>query len=268
MGTPVSDQEVKSEIDARLERLEAAEGVRVLFAVESGSRAWGFPSLDSDYDVRFVYIRRPEWYLSIDLERRRDVLEVPVDAGIDVSGWDIRKALSLFAKSNPPLLEWLGSPIVYREILGLAERLRRLLPVFYSPHASAYHYLHMAQGNFREYLRGETVWLKKYLYVLRPLLAVRWVEQARGVVPMEFSTLLVTINGQAPLLADIQQLVERKRAGEELDRGPAIASISEFIASELSRLESFRPPRPDETPGLEPLNLLFRELIHCAWSAP
>lgn len=259
---------VKSEIGRRLERLEAAEDVRVLFAVESGSRAWGFPSLDSDYDVRFVYIRRPEWYLSIDLEGRRDVLEIPVDAGIDLSGWDIRKGLSLFAKSNPPLLEWLGSPIVYREILGLAQRLRHLLPVFYSPDASAYHYLHMAQGNYREYLRGHTVWLKKYLYVLRPLLAVRWVEQVRGVVPMEFSKLLVTIGGQTLLLADIQQLVERKRAGEELNEGPAIPSISGFVASELLRLESFKPPRSGERPDVEPLNVLFREILHRARPAP
>ncbi len=261
------DPMVRSEIGRRLERLEAAEDVRVLFAVESGSRAWGFASLDSDYDVRFVYIRRPEWYLSIDLERRRDALEMPVDAGIDLSGWDIRKALSLFAKSNPPLLEWLSSPIVYQEALGFAQRLRHLLPAFYSPNASAYHYLHMAQGNYREYLRGQTVWLKKYLYVLRPLLAVRWVEQRRGVVPMEFSKLLVTINEHTSLIADIQYLVERKRAREELNEGPAIPSIGEFIASELSRLESFKPPRSSGSRDLEALNSLFQEMLHRAWPA-
>ena len=100
----------------------------VLYACESGSRAWGFASTDSDYDVRFLYLRRPSWYLSIDLEARRDVIERPIDDELDVSGWDLRKALKLFLKSNPPLLEWLGSPIVYREEFPTAERLRALAP--------------------------------------------------------------------------------------------------------------------------------------------
>ncbi|MDO8433705.1 MAG: nucleotidyltransferase domain-containing protein, partial [Candidatus Binatus sp.] len=102
-------------IHQALESLEYAENMVVLLAVESGSRAWGFSSTDSDYDVRFIYIRRPEWYLSIDLENQRDVIEQPLADEIDLSGWDIRKALKLFHKSNPPLLEWLQCPVVYRE---------------------------------------------------------------------------------------------------------------------------------------------------------
>src|SRR5262245_24894997 len=121
---------MRQAIDDALRRLEDADDVRVLYAVESGSRAWGFASRDSDWGVRFVYLRRPSWYLSV--QRRRDVLEYPLDDGLDVSGWDVKKALGLFAKSNPPLLEWLRSPIVYREESSLAQTLRVLSARFFS----------------------------------------------------------------------------------------------------------------------------------------
>ena len=122
------DDQIINSIHQALDALERVEGVAVLLAVESGSRAWGFPSVDSDYDVRFIYIRRPEWYLSIDLENRRDVMERPLENEIDLSGWDVRKALKLFEKSNPPLLEWLQCPFIYRECFSLAAQLRELLP--------------------------------------------------------------------------------------------------------------------------------------------
>jgi predicted nucleotidyltransferase len=116
-----------------------------------------------------------EWYLSIDV--KRDIIERPVQDGLDISGWDLKKALLLFGKSNPPLLEWIGSPIVYLEQYSAVEGIRRLLPDYYSPAAYLYHYLHMARGNYREYLKGDVVWIKKYFYVLRPILAMKWIER-------------------------------------------------------------------------------------------
>ncbi|MFI5197690.1 MAG: nucleotidyltransferase domain-containing protein [Thermoanaerobaculia bacterium] len=204
------DEVIVEEVRRRLDQVETSEGVRILLAVESGSRAWGFPSKDSDYDVRFVYIHPPEWYLSVDAELRRDVIERPILDEIDLSGWEIRKALLLFAKSNPPLLEWLASPLIYSDTQTFAPRLRDLLPTYYAPNASLYHYLHMAQGNFKDYLRGDVVWVKKYFYVLRPLLAVRWIEQARGPVPMLFTDVLVTIADKPELVAEIETLRKRE----------------------------------------------------------
>lgn len=116
-----------------LKEIEARENVRIVFACESGSRAWGFPSSDSDYDVRFLHVRPVEWYLSID--KKRDVIERPVNGGLDINGWDLKKALRLFRKSNPPLLEWLGSPILYLERFSVAAKMRELIPVYYSPTA-------------------------------------------------------------------------------------------------------------------------------------
>ena len=257
--------EVQGHIRNRLAAVEAEEGVRVLVAVESGSRAWGFASADSDYDVRFVYVRPAAWYLAIDLERRRDVIERPITDLIDLSGWDIRKALALFARSNPPLLEWLDSPVVYADWGGFAGRLRGLLPTYFSPVRTVYHYLHMARGNFREYLQGDRVRLKKYFYVLRPLLAARWVEQGRGPVPMLFSTLLDTVGVDPPLRAAVDDLLARKAAGGEMGHGPRVPAVHDFIVGELDRLESAAGGQPKGSNDPGPLSALFVECLVKAW---
>ncbi len=143
-------------ITEQLDRLEREEQIRILYACESGSRAWGFPSQDSDYDVRFLYIRRPEWYLSI--FDKRDVIERPISEKLDIGGWDLRKALNLYRKSNPPLLEWLQSPIRYSEKYGVAEQLRGIASLAFSPKSCVYHYFHMARGNYRGWSRSTIIW--------------------------------------------------------------------------------------------------------------
>jgi uncharacterized protein len=254
---------IVSAIQASLDAIERHEDVVILLAVESGSRAWGFPSVDSDYDVRFIYIRPPHQYLSI--EEQRDVIERPIQGDLDLSGWDIRKALRLFQKSNPPLLEWLQCPIVYRERCSLAPRLRALLPDVYSPRASFYHYLHMTRGNARAYLKGDLVWRKKYFYVLRPLLAMLWIDQNRGPVPIEFSKLVEATVSDASVRGAIDELLVAKRFGVELDQGPRIPVLSDFIQREMDRLESFDSARPAPLPPVESLNELFRSTLKEVW---
>lgn len=129
-----------------LERIEREHDVVVLYACESGSRAWGFASPDSDYDVRFVYVHQPEWYQRV--EEPRDVIERPLSDELDISGWELRKALRLMRKSNPALLEWLGSPLVYREEPGVREELLWLGSAFHSVPGSRHHYLSMARKNY------------------------------------------------------------------------------------------------------------------------
>ncbi|MBX9583891.1 MAG: nucleotidyltransferase domain-containing protein [Gemmataceae bacterium] len=259
--------EMIARVRADLAAVEAAEGVRVLYAVESGSRAWGFPSADSDYDVRLVYVRRPDWYLSIDLESRRDVIEHLGDP-IDLAGWDVRKALKLFAKSNPPLLEWLDSPVVYADRLGFADRLRGLAAAYFSPAGSTYHYLRMARNTYQAYLRRETVRPKKYFYALRPLLGARWVEQGRGPVPMLFPRLLDTIADDAGLRAAIDALLVRKSSGVEMEEGPRDPVVHAFIDAELDRLAASAGEQPAVRGDLGPLNELFREYLARAWADP
>jgi len=240
------------------------ENVRIAYACESGSRAWGFPSADSDYDVRFLYVRPVEWYLSID--EKRDVIERLASEGLDINGWDLKKALGLFRKSNPPLLEWLGSPIVYLEKYSIAAEMRELTPVYYSPTACLYHYLHMARGNFRDYLKGGEVWVKKYFYVLRPILAMNWIEKGLGVVPTDFNVLVDKLVTDPKLRVEIDRLLSAKRAGAELERGPRIKPISEFIEQELERWEKneiVNHTRP--AASANKLDELFRKSLGEVW---
>ncbi len=252
-------EEVRQAILTEIGRIKNQENVSIFYACESGSRGWGFESADSDYDVRFFYIHPPEWYLSI--YTKPDVIERPIQGVLDISGWDIRKALHLLRKSNPPLLEWLQSPIVYKEGHSITARMRALVPEYYSPRACLYHYLHTAQGNYRKYLKEDPVWVKKYFYVLRPILACRWIEQDRGVVPIEFQKLLDATVDDAALRTAIDDLVARKKKGFEVDRGTKIPAISTFIDRELARLEVANPARP--APDSDPMKLdeLFRDAL-------
>ncbi|MDT8391868.1 MAG: nucleotidyltransferase domain-containing protein [Lentisphaeria bacterium] len=179
---------------------------------------------------------------------------------LDISGWDLPKALELFRKSNPPLLEWLQSPIVYREVGPAVARLRELLPSYYAPASCMYHYLHMARGNHRQYLQGDTVWVKKYFYVLRPVLACLWIERGFGVVPTEFGVLVERLVDDPSLRQAIDGLLACKTAGHELDQGPRIPAISDFVAGELSRLAPESQPQP-HTKDPATLDSLFVDLL-------
>jgi predicted nucleotidyltransferase len=245
----------------RLERTEREEGVRIVLAIESGSRAWGFASPNSDYDVRFIYVRPSDWYLAVDLEEKRDVIEYKITDDIDLNGWDLRKALRLFWRSNPAFVEWIQSPIVYIESGGFAAGARELIPEVYSNEAGIYHYRSMARTNYRSYLRADKVPMKKYFYVLRPLLSVLWIERYGTAAPIEFDRLLHLLDGQTQLLADIDDLLARKREAPEMGLSSPVASINAFIEKELERLESFNPQRTKRSEPLAKLNELFHATL-------
>ena len=147
------DSSIREDILSRLEKTEEKYDVKILMAIESGSRAWGFASPNSDYDVRFIYANKPDWYLAVDLEDKRDVIEYPIVDDIDLNGWDVRKALKLFWKSNPAFVEWIQSPISYIDDGDFRNESLRLLPEIYSTEKCIYHYRSMAKTNYRVYLR-------------------------------------------------------------------------------------------------------------------
>jgi predicted nucleotidyltransferase len=248
---------IETAIRYRLSALEKERGVRVLFACESGSRAWGFASPDSDYDVRFLYVGPAASYLTV--HPGRDVIEEPINAELDVSGWDLRKALGLLAKSNPPLLEWLDSPVVYRQDAAFVERFRALARNWFNPRACHHHYAHMARNNHREHLRGDTVKLKKYLYILRPVLACRWLENEFGPVPMQLETMLDALVTDTALRSAVERLLALKRATPELGQGPAIPEISDFLAAEMERLDTEGGKLPTSPRDFAELDAFFRE---------
>ncbi|MDM8559761.1 nucleotidyltransferase domain-containing protein [Candidatus Parabeggiatoa sp. HSG14] len=203
---------MQKQIQQHLQTIEQDESVSIFLACESGSRAWGFPSQDSDFDVRFLYVHRPEWYLSID--KKRDVIECPIEGLLDINGWDIRKALRLLKKSNAVLFEWLYSPIVYQEKSEIIDKIRKLVPVYFSPPACHHHYLHLAKNTVRRHLQNEVINLKKIFYVLRPIFACHWIEANLGIVPMSFDILLEQVENFA-LKTAIFELLQHKKQGKE-----------------------------------------------------
>jgi predicted nucleotidyltransferase len=227
------DAAIHAEIAQQLARMEGLHEVRILLAIESGSRAWGFASPNSDWDVRFIYAPRLPWYLRVNAPR--DVIELPISGDLDINGWELRKALALMQKCNPTLLEWLDSPLIYRQDEPVMAQFRALAREFFSPAACWHHYFSMAKSNNREYLQNKTVRLKKYLYVLRPLLCCQWVEQGRGPAPMLFQLLVDELVKDAELRAAVDALLEQKRGADELAEGPRVPALSYFVEVELER---------------------------------
>jgi len=250
----------RDQIADQLDEIETEHDVAVLYACESGSRAWGFPSADSDYDIRFVYVHPCDWYLSIDLERRDDTIDPPTEDEMDLHGWDLRKALWLFRTANPTILEWLQSPIVYRAHDAVLARWRELIAEYYPPGATGPAYRGMARSIAGQNLGEEPIPHKAYLYVLRALLAVRWIEHERGPVPVEFERLLDAATLSADLQAAIDALLYQKRSGTEQDAGPRLPTIHAFIETELERQADIHFPE-SARPGTGPLNTFFRSVI-------
>jgi len=253
--------EIEKEILRRLKAVEKEHNVRILLAVESGSRAWGFESSNSDYDVRFIYMHDKDWYVAVDLEDKRDVIEYEIVDDIDLNGWDIRKALKLYWKSNPAFVEWIQSPIIYMEEGCFAHSARELLPSIYSCEKGIYHYRSMAKTNYRGNLKSDLVPLKKYFYVLRPLLAVKWLEKYKKAAPIEFEKLLELVSDRKSLLNDIFSLLDKKKASLEKELLPPIPSLNEFIEIELERLESFNLNTVDSDIEMNHLNNLFHKIL-------
>lgn len=252
---------VRADILSRLAQAEAEHGVRVLLAIESGSRAWGFASPNSDYDVRFIYVHPPAWYQVVDLEERRDVIEYPIIDEIDINGWDLRKALRLYWKSNPGFVEWIQSPLTYLDRGGFRRGALSVLPRVYAPERGIYHYLSMARKNYRGYLREAVVPLKKYFYVLRPLLAARWIAQTGTAAPVPFSELLTLLQAEPDVLAEIDVLLAHKRQTSELRRCPAVPLLNQFIEAELAKHVVSVPEAPDPSDAIKALNDLFQTLL-------
>ena len=243
----------------KIKEIEEKENVRVIMAIESGSRAWGFESPDSDYDVRFVYVRQLEDYLC--LEKVRDVIEWQLDDVLDINGWDLKKALQLMHDSNPTIFEWCASPIVYKDSVYF-DKLKELRHSYFSCKKSLYHYWHMASNNYQNYLQKDQVIIKKYFYVIRPLLAAKWIVDKGTQPPMLFSELV-----EAELPSDlkdiINNLLDMKQKMPEMGLASKIKELDEFIESELEVVKKAADEAENLKNDWEALNNYFNETV-CA----
>lgn len=252
--------EMQATIQCKLAGVEAEFGVRILFAVESGSRAWGFPSPDSDYDVRFVYVHPLDWYLS--LTAGRDVIELPIADDFDIGGWDLRKALNLLLKPNPVMLEWLSSPIRYAWNEGDAAKLIRLAGR--TAHASAclHHYLSLGEGQWRQHVgERESVNYKKYFYVLRPALAIRWVRlNPDRPPPMNIQAMSHGLDLEPAAVTDIARLLALKAKARETGEGGRIPRLDRLIQAEFAWART-NPPSKGNGDVTDEADDLFREIV-------
>jgi predicted nucleotidyltransferase len=250
---------MRQQIITALKALEVEKNIKIIYAVESGSRAWGFASDNSDWDVRFIYVHQKDWYLDIDTHK--DTIDRMLPDDLDLSGWEVQKALRLFRKSNPSLMEWLESPIVYLEAEALMKEWRTLADIYFNPKNEMYHYLNMARNTYRNYLEGETVKIKKYFYALRPLFACRWIMEKGKTPPVLFSEMLADFKNEE-IHAIIEELLIEKRSAKELGERPIITNLNKFLLEEITffttYLESFKNQKVVDS---KPLNDFFKTVL-------
>lgn len=241
----MKDQYIINEvIPNMLERMERKQEVKILLAVESGSRAWGFPSQNSDWDVRFIYRHRPEWYFQIG-ESADHIEFMDKDTDLDMVGWDIKKALTLLHKSNPSLLEWINSPIVYRQDNAFINAIRTAAPRHFNPIGTMYHYERICIKHDKRYLRHHDSDMKRFLYFLRGGLACRWIEQQQTMPAVDFEELVEATIDDHALKQMVAELITLKRQGAEHDMTVVNARFMEFAQRLADHYEqtigSFRP---------------------------
>jgi predicted nucleotidyltransferase len=245
-------------IKEKLREIELSESIIILLAVESGSRAWGFASPDSDYDVRFIYVRPKEFYLQ--LNKIRDVIEFVLNDELDINGWDFNKTLRLLHSSNPTLFEWLSSPVVYLKHPFIQKLIDKSLDYFLAK-AGLYHYLSMAERNYREFFKGETVKLKRYFYVLRPILACKHILKNQTPPPMKFEDLLYAQTDQS-VIPTVEQLLLIKKSTPEIGEGAKIKALDDYIEDNIQVLKSEISLLPeDPKKNWNTLNSLFLEAL-------
>lgn len=250
---------VEELVRMKLKEIEEKENVTILHAVESGSRSWGFASPDSDYDVRFVYVRDRDSYLS--LHEKKDFLDWELNEVLDINGWDLKKTLQHFHKSNATVFEWANSPMVYYTTDEWQELYENTARQYFSAKMALYHYYGTANKNYHEYLLEDMVKYKKYFYVLRPILACKWIEQKKCPPPVLFDQLVSSVleTDMQPVTA---QLLEKKVRMSEADKAPRIDALNRYIEEKLEYFKALADGmEEDRKPEWEPLDGKFRELV-------
>lgn len=253
------DGPVEDLVRMKIKEIEEKENIRVLHVIESGSRAWGFASPDSDYDVRFIYVRDKDFYLS--LRENKDFIDWELNEILDINGWDIKKVLQHFHKSNAVVFEWSNSPVVYYTTKEWKKLYDVVASKYFACKASMYHYYGTANKNFHEYLMEDMVKYKKYFYVLRPILACKWIEEKKCPPPVLFDELVSSVleEDMKPVIAD---LLAKKVQMSEADKAPKVDKLNQYMEDKLAYYKALLDGMDDDrNPDWEPLENAFREMV-------
>lgn len=249
---------MNDKITKYLEQIQQEKEIEILLACETGSRAWGFPSPDSDYDVRFIYRHKTEWYLSIN--EQKDTIELMFENNeIDLSGWDLKKSLQLLWKSNPPLLERIQSPIIYMANEEFLSGINDLSKTYYSKISTIHHYLNMAKKMFDEVKGSEKVKLKKLFYALRTAVACQWILEKDEIPPIVFQTMLEELSIDSEIKHRTYELIALKATKEESYLHEEEKKINGCIENIIQRAEYEVNALPAGKGEMEGLNQFFRK---------
>ncbi len=261
MNPQIVPLDAQHAIQLRLDAIERDHSVRILLAVESGSRAWGFHSADSDFDARFIYVRAADDYLS--LTPQRDVIETPIEGLFDVNGWDLSKALHLIMRGNSVVHEWINSPLRYRAAPGFIEALTPVAAAWRTVFADTHHYHGLLASQWRRFIDGrEQVRLKKYFYVIRPALALQWLRECGGSPPMDLPSLLAGVTPPETALHALETLRAMKSEASELGEGPRIPALDAYIQSEAAwAMANKHTARPENSELAAQTDALFRKIV-------
>jgi len=243
----------------KIKEIEEKENIKVLHVIESGSRAWGFASPDSDYDVRFIYVRDENFYLS--LREIKDFIDWELNDVLDINGWDLKKALQHFHKSNATLFEWSNSPVVYYTTDEWKEIYENVASDYFACKSALYHYYGTANKNYHEYLCEDMVKYKKYFYVLRPILACKWIEKKKCPPPVLFDELFNTVL-EDNMKAAVEDLLAKKIQMSESDKAPKVDAINQYIEEKLAYYKALVETMDDDrNPDWNPLEDVFRKTV-------
>lgn len=243
---------MKTRILEKLNEIERDKNIEILFAVESGSRAWGFASPDSDYDIRFVYKHKTDWYLN--LWEQKDTIQFMTEDELDGSGWDIKKALKLLSKSNASLLGWLFSPIVYRSSRTFLEEMKKVATNNFNPVAGFFHY-HSMNKNFEETLGSSEMTLKSYFYAIRTALCANWIYKKETVPPVNFRELYRLLDDKFCSLLD--ELILLKSKHIEKSDEPIDKRLIDLVKGIVAKNNEVRNDLKNVKPNPEDFNALF-----------
>lgn len=254
-----NNTEIVQLIKEKLLQIEERENIRILYACESGSRAWGFASPDSDYDVRFIYVRPKEFYLK--LENTRDTLECELNEIYDISGWDLKKMLRLLNRSNPSIFEWAASPLVYKTTKEW-DYIKQFLKNHFSETKALYHYNSITKNNIRRYFNDTIdVRYKPYLYNLRQCLSCEWILDRKSPPPIVFDILKEKYLPEE-IQNSVNNLLELKKSMKEKETGPRITEIDLYIDSVVSKVEKYlEKPAEKRVSEWDELNRMFLKLL-------
>lgn len=243
-----------------LKTIAESKNIEILWACETGSRAWGFASTDSDFDIRLIYVHKKDWYLS--LSEKKDTIEMMLENNdIDISGWDLKKSLSLLRKSNAPILERIQSPIIYKSDPEFIKDILEVARTFYSRIATIHHYLSMSKKFVAELEAEKEYKLKKFFYALRSAFVCKWIVEKDEMPPIEFHKIYPNLGVDSTLISRIQELIQLKSTIKESYYHSGEEPLLNLIKNFNEEAEKKKEALPSSKGDSAQLDQIFRKYI-------